>query len=189
MVNDNQKHPLLFNDSETFQKERPKKATAKQIEDFYIKMANEIQDENYSSSDEDDIIHDLKKLYPFTDSGFEMAKELDGYSADADYDIDADFIQWLEDLRWKFIKLNEVNVKTWVKAHNPKPQFKKGTHLIINEKLCYGKIKGVSVYVNGFNEDTACYLVDEDIKRNGGTVLPYELVEKKCSVIEKEATP
>lgn len=170
----------LFDTTEFFQKERPTEPTKSQVEEFYKKMAKEIKKEKFSSSEESEIIEDLKDLFPFSDSGFEMAKELDGYTANAEYDIDSSFIDWLEDLQWEYRKLNDVNVKEWVKCHNPLPMFQKGQKLEIMEKLCYQKDVGKIVYVNGFQEDKANYLIDEDPNRQGGTILPYELVESRC---------
>lgn len=171
----------LFNDSETFQKERPQKPTEKQVEEFYKKMAKEIKEEGFSQSNEDDIISDLRELYPFYDSGYEMAKRLEGWNVKANYQINASFIEWLENLDYEYRELNAKNIKEWVKAHNPQPLFTKGQKLLINEKLCYQKNAGSFVFVNGFSKDSACYLINENPNRQGGTVLAYELVEQRCS--------
>ena len=171
----------LFNDSELFQKERPKKITEEQEKKIYKELAQEILDNGWCKDDIEDIVSDLKKLSK-NDSGYEMAKDLEGYNMNCSYDIDTDFIYWLDDFDYQFRKELEKNIKDWVQAHDIKPKFEKGTKLLITEYLCYKKGKGLIVYVNGFT-DYGCYLIDEDFNRNGGTVLAYELVESCCEVI------
>lgn len=173
----------LFDTSKYFQKERPTKPTEKQIEEFYNKKVDEIIKFGHSSSDKEDIKSDLIKLSPFRSSGFELAKELECYSMSAEYDIDADFISWLEDLDYDFRKLSEINIKEWVKCHDIKPKFSLGQKLLIKARLCYGKNTGDIVYINGFRESTAEYLIDQDSNRKGGTILTYELVENNCEVL------
>lgn len=171
----------LFNDSEVFQKERPITPTAQQEADFYSKMAKELKQEGFSDSDEADIIADLKSLYPFTWNGYEMAKKLEHFMADAQYEITTRFCEWLEGLSHEYDEIKRNNVKAWVQAHNPKPKFEKGTKLMINARLCYGMEAGKAVYVTGGTPEEAVYWVDENPDRNGGTVLPYEKVEACCS--------
>ena len=175
----------LFKDSEVFQKERPNKATNQQIEDFYKKIANEIKKYNYSASDLDDIIEDMKALHPFNDTGYEMAKKLEESWSNAEYEIDSDFIEYLEGIEWKYRGLIEENVKSWVKAHNPQPKLKVGDQIFIEHSLCFGKNlqKGKTAYINCIKEDIACYLVDENPHRKGGTVLNFEQVESKVRLI------
>lgn len=173
----------LFNDAEVFQKERPTKLTEKQEADFYSEQAKDLIKQGFSTDDEEDIIEDLKKLYPFHDNGFEMAKELDDYGANASYDIDTNFCEWLDCLYSNYDNIMTKNVKDWVKAHNPQPKFEKGTKLLIVETLCHKMGKGLEVYVNGGRPEEAVYWISEDPKKNGGTVLAYERVEKCCIII------
>lgn len=172
----------LFNDAETFQKERPKELTEKQKADFYIARAKDLKKQGYSSSDIEDIAKDLENLWPFRDNGFEMAKELDGYSSNARYDIDTAFCEWLDSLEWDYREIQTHNVKNWVKAHNPQPKFEKGTKLLIIEDLCYKMDKGLEVFVNGGRPEEAVYWISADPNEYGGTVLAYERVEKCCVV-------
>ena len=172
----------LFNDSETFQKERPTEPTEKQLEEFYLKMANEIKKEGFSDSSENAIVKDLQNLYPFNNNGFEMAKELESYSAHAVYEIDTTFCEWLDSLCSEYNSIKTENAKAWVKAHNPQPKFEKGTKLLINKNICYKKDVGQTVFVTGINTEQAYYLIDEKENRQGGTVLAYERVEGCCSV-------
>ncbi len=171
----------LFNDSEVFQKERPQKPTAQQIEKFYYERAQEIIKEGFSDSDESDIITDLKNLFPFNDNGFEMAKDLE--RGNACYEIDTSFCEWLDGLHYSYSEINRRNVKDWVNAHNPKPKFQDGQKLLVVENLCHGIKKDMIVYINYKREEEAVYIVDQDPKRNGGTVLEYERVEKCCTAI------
>lgn len=172
----------LFSDSETFQKERPTKPTEKQLEDFYLKMADEIKKEGFSDSAETEIVKDLKNLYPFNDNGFEMAKELDSYSAHAVYEINTSFCEWLDSLWHEYNDIKTENVKAWVNAHHPKSKFEKGDKLIINKNLCFGKAVGQTVFVTGVKADEYYYLIDENQNRQGGTILACERVEDCCSL-------
>jgi len=172
----------LFNDAEVFQKERPTELTEKQKADFYIEQAKDLKAQGVSTDDEKDIIEDLKKLYPFRDNGFEMAKELDGYGCQANYNIDTNFCEWLDCLYSNYNEIETQNIKDWVKAHNPQPKFQKGTKLLIVEKLCHKMDKGLEVYVNGGRPEEAVYWISEDPNKYGGTVLAYERVEKCCVV-------
>lgn len=170
----------LFNDSEVFQKERPTKPTAEQLSVFFAKQAKEVKENGWSSSDEEDIIHDLKELHPFNNTGYEMAKMLEGSFYKADYKIDSSFIEWLEFLDSDYRSLNSENVRQWVKAHNPEPKFKDGQKLLIVEPLCPGMKKGMIVYVNYKREEEAMYVIGEYPNIKGGTLLEYERVEKCC---------
>lgn len=172
----------LFTDAETFQKERPTKITAKQAHDFNMRIAQEIIDEGWSKSDIEDIAEDVSGISTH-DSGYEIAKDLENYKKGY-YDIDTAFIEFLDDFSWKKREVLEENVKAWVLAHNPKPKFEKGQKLIVNSSLNSEKKKGAIVFVTGFSEKTACYLIDENQERAGGTVIAYERVESSCSIID-----
>lgn len=173
----------LFEPHEYFQKERPTMPSENQLAQFYSKMAKEIIEEGFSSSDEDDIIEDLKGLSPFNGNGFEMAKELDGYCKNASYDCNTSFCEWLDELSYELYKISQENTKLWVKANNPQPKFEVGDKLLIREFLCYGFGKDKIVYINTIHESEAYYCVDADKNKKGGTVLVYERVEKCCELI------
>ena len=127
----------LFDDSETFQKERPTKITEQQENEVYSKLAKEIIKNGWCVDEtEEDIIYDLKDL-SMNDTGFEMAKHLEGYNMKCNYEIDTDFIYWLDDFEYRFRKVLEQNVRDWVKAINPKPLFEKGQKLIVKEFINY----------------------------------------------------
>lgn len=172
----------LFNDSEVFTKERPTKLTEKQTYRFYSEMAKTVITEGFSEDDPEFIIKDLEAL-SFHDSGFEMAKELDGYTANAAYKIDSSFIEFLEGLTWERDRWVEKNVKEWVKAHNPTPKFKKGDNLIIINTLSFNNKKGGEIYVTGIKEDTANYTVWDIPDHNGGYLYPFEKVDNNCELI------
>jgi len=173
----------LFNDSEVFTKERPTKPTQQQLTTFYSQMAKEIIAEGYSSSDEEDIIADLINL-DVRDNGFEMAKSLESFRAKASYDISVDFCEWLEWFSNEYRRLNEKNIEDWVKAHNIKPQLKKGQKLAITITLNFYNKAGKIIYITGINEQRAYYLIAEDHNRNGGTIIPYEKLEANCIKID-----
>jgi hypothetical protein len=168
----------LFNDSEVFQKDRPTAPTELQLQEFYSEKAKEIIRKQFSDSDEEDIIADLKDLYPFRDNGFEMAKELE--TGEANYDIDTSFCDYLDDLSNDFLILHKQNIKDWIKAHNPQPNFKKGDKLQIIETISWPLKKDTTWYVNAVREETATYTIDENLKAGCGYVVNYEKVEKCC---------
>ncbi len=52
--------------------------------------------------------------------------------------------------------------------------------LSINQYIVTKKNIGMIVFVTGFQEATACYLIDENPDRAGGNVIPYEKAEECC---------
>lgn len=174
----------LFPDSETVNKERPTKITEQQEIDFYEKQAKEIIENGWSTSNTDAIITDLKELYPFNDNGYEMAKKLDdGYCKIAFYNVDTSFCEWLEFLHTEYHQVLDKNIEVWRTAHNPQPKFVKGQKLIVDITLNHEKEKGCEIFITGFLEKTAHYLVDQDPERKGGTIIAYEIIEERCSPI------
>lgn len=87
---------LLFKDSETFIKERPTKLSEKQEAEIWQKLAKEVIDNGWSDDDIDTIIEDLQNLSMYY-SGYEMAKDLEGFSSNGNYDIDTSFTKILND--------------------------------------------------------------------------------------------
>jgi hypothetical protein len=172
----------LFTDAETFTKVRPTKITEQQEQDFYKSIAEEIIENGWSDSDLEDVIADVSNISTH-DSGYEIAKDLEGYGSKASYDIDTPFIEFLDNFGYEKDCILRKNVEAWVNAHNPQPKFQKGQKLIVETTLNYEKKKGETVYITGFSEKQACYLIDKDEKRQGGTVIAYEKVESNCNPI------
>lgn len=173
----------LFDDLQCFQKERPTDLTNSQKEEFYYSLAKEIKENNWSDDSIECIIHDLKEL-SMHDSGYEMAKDLEGYRMSANYNIDTDFIYWLDDFHFKYSRVLDENVAMWVKAHNPQPKYEIGQKLIIESTLNYKQKKGDIVYVNGINKEKAYYLVDADKNKKGGIILNYEILESNTTELK-----
>ncbi len=171
----------LFKDSEVFTKNRPSKITEKQHNDLLIKLANDIINEGWSNSDADTIITDLEDLTKY-DSGFELAKELDGITAKGSYDIDTQFIEWLDDYGSYFNDILRENIKTWVNAHNIKPKFNKQKALKIKLKLSlYSDLKiGDIVYINSIYEKDATYGISRVLNDRRNTIYNFELIENSC---------
>jgi len=167
----------LFTDSEPFQKERPTKITEQQEQDYYKKVAEEIIKWQWTDDDLEDVLYDVTRISA-NDSGYEIAKDLE--RGRASYDIDTPFIEYLDDFGYHKSQILQKNVEDWVKAHNPQPKFQKGQKLIVETTLNYEKKKGAIVFVTGFSEKSGCYLIDENEKRQGGTVIAYEKVEGCC---------
>lgn len=175
---------LLFKDSEMFIKDRPNKLTKKQESDIYKKLAKEIVDNCWSDDDIETIIEDLEKL-SMSDSGYEMAKQLEGFSSNASYDIDTSFIEWLDSFSCEFEDVKRKNVQQWVLAHNIKPKLEKGTKLVVvNDFTRSSELKqGSIVYINGFHEKEAKYLVWPELESKRNLVVEYERIEQNCNVI------
>jgi hypothetical protein len=171
----------LFDDTLLIQNERPTKITKQQEEQMFIDLAEEVIKNQYTDEDDvDTIVEDLKQL-SLSDSGFEKAKDLDS-NGSASYSFDGDFIDWLDNMDYKKRQILNDNIKLWVKAHNPTPKFEKGQRLIVDSFLNHEKTKGTIVFITGLDIDRATYHVDTDPNRNGGTVIPYERVEKCCLI-------
>lgn len=168
----------LFDDKEMFQKERPNKITLRQEEGFFLEKANEIIERGWSeNASQREIANDLKNVeFPLSD-GFERAKELDekGY-----YNIDGEFVEWLDMLESGKFEIQKENVKEWVKAHNIKLQHSKGDKFLVKGDNFKKFKKGDVIYIVDLIEETAEYLVrSEDTKKNViGTYVSYEDLEK-----------
>lgn len=145
---------LLFKDSEVFVKERPSKLSEKQETEIWQNLAKEVVNNGWSDDDIDTIIEDLQSL-SMSDSGYEMAKDLDGFSANGSYDIDTSFIEWLDMLDSDFDNARRENVKRWVKAHDIKPKYKIGTQLVVRERFSRSPELQVDkvIFVNGYYEN------------------------------------
>lgn len=173
----------LFTDAETFTKVRPTKITEQQQKDFYKTIAEDIIANGWSDDDLEDVFADVSRIHPHN-SGYEIAKDLEGYGSKASYNIDTTFIEFLDNFGYEKDCILRKNVEAWVLAHNPQPKFKKGQKLIVETILNYQKKKGAIVYVTGFSEKQACYLIDENSEKQGGTVISYEKVEANCIIKE-----
>jgi hypothetical protein len=172
----------LFSDSETLSKHRPTKITSEQEQEYYKKIAEDIINEKWSDSDLEDIISDISEI-SIHDSGYEIAKDLESYNKNASYNIDTDFITYLDDIGYDKHRILVKNVEAWVMAHNPQPKFNIGQKLIIKEKISFKLEKGSIVFVNGYVEKRACYYIHANNKKTLGIIIPYETVESDCEPI------
>jgi hypothetical protein len=173
----------LFNDSELFVKQRPTKLTENQENEIYRKLAQEVIDDNWSDDYAEDIIHDLKRLSK-NDTGYEMAKELEGFTSKASYSISTCFIEWLDSLSYAFDDAKRENVKRWVEAHNIQPKYKLGTELTVKEHFTRSPELevGKTIFINSIWDLEAKYGVfnTKDSKRN--ILINYEDIEKFCDI-------
>jgi hypothetical protein len=172
---------LLFKDSEVFVKERPTKLGEKQEAEIWLKIAQEVIDNDWSDNSIDDIIEDLQGLSKF-DDGFEKAKDLDGWKGNASYTIDSEFVSWLDNFDSEFNDAIKENVRRWVKAHDIKPKLETGTKLIINTQFSKDpKMKvGETIYINGFYEKEAEYYVSTEKGVSRNLCVHYEKIEQCC---------
>ena len=148
----------LFPDSEVMLNERPTRISKEQQENYFKEVAEEIIQNEWSSSSIERIIHDLHQI-SYSDSGYEIAKKLEGYSSKASYDIDTEFIEFLDDFDSNSNDILRENVKDWVKAFKPQPKFDKGQKLIVEIPLFRSNKKDRIIYVTGFNKGESNYLV------------------------------
>ena len=173
---------LLFKDSETFIKERPTKLSEKQEIEIWQNLAKEVVGNGWSDDDIDTIIEDLQGL-SMSDSGYEMAKDLEHFSANGNYYIDTSFIEWLDMLDSDFDDAIRENVKRWVKAHNIKPKYEIGTQLVVKEhftrspELQVGRV----IFVNGYYENEAKYCVSNEKESKRNILVVYEEIEQCCA--------
>jgi len=175
----------LFSDSEVFKKERPNSITNEQKQRLISSIADDILSNDYSKSDRDEIEDDMEGIFPFNETGFELAKELDSYSANADYDFTSDFIEFLEHLSFKVDDAKEENVKLWVKAHDIKPKLEDKSKLRVKESIIGTRFReGDEIFINYHYPETAVYVVDKDPDRKGGTLIAYEKIELYCELYE-----
>lgn len=175
----------LFSDSEVMLNKRPTEITEQQEKDYLQKVAEEIVANGWSDNDIEDIVYDLQDISNEY-SGYEIAKKLEGYRSKSSYKINTEFIEFLDFFETEKDDILKENVKEWVKAFNPKPIFKEGDCIIINNKLNFHLKEGSIMFVTGINEEEANYYIHEEKDRNGGYVLTYEKVESNCKIYNNE---
>ena len=169
----------LINDSETFQKDRPLTITNLQRNEVLTEVAKDIKNWNLSQDSIEQIVADLDEVYTSGESGFEMAKELDdGYNTFGSYEVGSSLVELLESLDSLVNDKKRINIQEWVKAHNIKPNLKKGDKVKLKLAPFFSFEVGDEIYINYLKEDTAHYVVDKDPNRKGGTVLEYEKLER-----------
>lgn len=176
----------IFNDSEVFIKSRPNTLNETQKQEIYKRLAQEILDNGWSDSEINDIISDLSKLSRY-DSGYELAKRLESFHSKADYDIDTEFIEWLDLFCCAFDNAIDANVRQWVKAHQIEPNYLKGSRLIVFNQFSRSPelACGNTIYINGHDKDRGKYLVNTIKGSNSNLVVDYELIESNCNVSRK----
>lgn len=167
----------LFNDAETFIHHRPTELSEHQKAELFNRLTIEIIDYRHSSSRAEDIKKDLKELYPFNDNGYELAKKLEDMFMNADYNFNAEFVEYLDTLSGNVDSIHRQNVKDWVRAHNIKPKFEKNTAFMVNKDV-FGAFKaGQTAYINNIRPETAEYHVSTTKNNTSNFVLKYEFVE------------
>jgi len=175
----------LFSDSEVFKKGRPNTITNEQKKQLIRSIANDILSYDYSKSDIDEIEDDMDMIFPFNQTGFELAKELDSYLANAEYDFTIDFIDFLGHLSFRVDDVKEENVKLWVKAHDIKPKFEDKSKLRVKDSMIGTRFReGDEIFINYHYPETAVYVVDKDPDKKGGTLIAYEKIELYCELLK-----
>lgn len=174
----------LFRDEDTVTSKRPMELSEERKEALYKKLAEEIIEDNWSDSNVEDIINDLKQFYVY-DTGFEMAKDLEtnGY---AQYEFNGEFISWLDDFRYRFRSELDNLILEWVKLRNIQPKFKLETQLKFKEKNS-GFLEGDIIFINGYDihgeRNMACYCVSKIKNNNENRLINYEILEEVCEII------
>jgi hypothetical protein len=167
----------LFNDAELFQKERPNGVTEQQKLEIFKEIAEKIIKNNWSDAEIEDIIEDLKKI-SYNDDGYDIAKYLDDYG-DCWYDIDSEFVEYMDSISYTFWKRSEKNQEEWIKAHGIKPLLSKGTEITLKNKLNNKLLSGMIVYITGIDERSGKYILNSDKDTYGGTLIPFEKIENQ----------
>jgi hypothetical protein len=175
----------LFPDSEVMLNVRPTNITEEQEQELCVKFATEIIKSGWSSDDVEDIAKDLSNINPNYE-GFEAAKSLEDYSNEAKYNIDSEFVAYLDCFNHERGELLRKNIKGWVKAFDIKPKFNKGDNLFIEKSLNFKLKKDTTIFVSGINYAEANYYLHENPQNNGGYVLTFEDVESKCKIYNNE---
>jgi len=163
---------------ETYINERPTELSEEQEIEFCQRLAKEVVANRWSESHIEAIVHDLKSLFVF-ENGYQMAKELEGIYSLGSYDIDTPFIEWLDDLFSKYDDETNNNVKRWVKENDIKPLYRIGTQLKVIEGSTF-RLFEKPIFINGYLENTAKYLVSNEKGSKRNIVLDYEYIENNC---------
>jgi len=173
----------LFDDTPYFQKDRPTQLSTQQEEKFFLDMAKECIECQYSSDNENIISADLQNLES-DDDAFTKAENLKSNGV-ASYNFIGAFIDWLDDLEYNRKAILMENVRLWVKAHNPQPKLKEGNLLKIIKSLG-GQIElktDSEIYIIGIDTDQAGYIISPFLKGDGGYIIPFEEIELSCQII------
>ena len=174
---------MIFNEKDTFQKERPKGITDLQRQNLIKKLAGEIIDNGWSDSKIEVIITDLDSLSAWG-AGFKLAKELDSNAPACRYRIDADFIEWLDDFGIGFTEIKFQNLKAWVSAHNVKPKFAKGQKLKIKNKIPFFSGFFDTIYINSIDRKHALYYVGAALGNYLNAAYDFEDIENNCEILK-----
>lgn len=176
----------LFEEKEMFTRLRPTKVTEAQKKAFIKEKAQEIIHSDWSNSDADDVESDLYKIFPFSDSGFNIAKRLDRHTSLADYEIDVEFVIWLDSLNSDYCDIIRENEKMWVIIMEPKPLYKIGDRIVLTETLrgIKGLMAGEKFYIVSLIKSEAKYVIHYDKAKTEGSVFAYEVLELCSNLIE-----
>lgn len=154
---------MLFEDSELFEKERPKTMTVNQSIKMYRDIAEDIMRNQWSKpwSLLEDIISDLEDI-SLHESGFEIAKELEA-TRNANYDFTPQFIEYLDGVGFKEISIIDQNIRNWVNVHNIKPKLKVCETFTLKKTVNPNSkfTKGSLWIVHRIDEDVAIYALKE----------------------------
>jgi len=171
----------LFDDKETFQKERPSCLPNSHFKKLCDKLAKDIVANQYHS-DWEEVSENLQEHADFSDDGYENAKLLED-NCSYGYTFNSSFVEHLDSLGYERDNAIEKLVKEWVQAHNPKPKYNKGDKLRLDSKLSHRKDAPIEMYITGIKESTAKYLMHEEKDYKGGYVYNYERVEEITTLI------
>lgn len=165
----------LFPDSETFVKDRPTKLTPNQEKELYRSLAKDMKAHGFAAEyqDEESIIKDLKSLSSWQD-GYEKAKDLERKG----YEINTEFVQWLDDIEYDRRSLLRSTVTQWVEAHSITPGYEKGQKLQATGVVHGYHEEGDVLFITSINRKSATYCIDKNPENNGGLVRTYEDIEE-----------
>lgn len=159
-----------FNDSSIVVGDRPKKLTDDLMNKLLTEVANNISEMDVCYGSVDDIVGDLKSCNLY-DDGYQIAKNLESKG----YDIDSDFVTFLDLISFDLYKELKEYQKRWVKLKQLKPKFKVGDKLDKTSNIF--RLEGNEFHVNDIYEESGEYVISYDRNKNGGRILPFELVD------------
>lgn len=170
----------LFSDSGTFQKERPTKLSKDKERELYLKLANEIIENGWSEYDAEQIADDLSLLPRHEHNGYKLAKRLESTRLSTMYNIDAQFVDWLDCFAYELNDAVRGLVQEWIKAHDIKPKLTVGMKFNVDNNCAFWfhPKKTDVAYITGVDERSARYTVWHEKEHEGGILIEYERLEK-----------
>lgn len=176
---------LPFEEKHVFITKRPDFITKKQEDKLYSNLANEIFLNDWCDSNEDieEVINDLKNLN-FDENGYYNAKQLES-NGEAWYNIDSEFVNFLDNIQYLIDDLKTKNVEEWVKIHDIKPKLNLNDKLKVINKIpkTINIFPGDTIYINNIVYSQAIYLISKEKNNNRNFLVNFEDLENNITQV------